>query len=426
MELKINVSPFDGEMTGYAKYNKDEIKYQYFYINRDAVIESFICDGNETGFELCSVNHPLFDEYIVNKIVLPAFHIAFEIKYKLRLSGETGCCPYVRESITPEFTFIRWETFCYPMFFDDWDSFRNIGIQSCTIQLTIPIEYDAVSSERVIDTQQISSQTKCISYITQNPRNDIFNCSIAPYVKLGFSFGSIYLLGVIDDKERQMIKNAMDYSFNYMNDHFGYREIHSRIIYASIPDGFGSFACPDVGVIFIQESTFSRLENLNQIIHEFIHLAWNATPNDSVQQARFFDEAFTCYFETRVMRNLLNDKTFNGYRYGQYGIDAIQNGQYKCVPICEYAQMKYGDLSYTIGAMCLEELCFLLGESMFDLATTSFLNKYKETPCDFESFCNEYKSFCGIENKSKLEQFFQDWIYSCKSIATYIDKNSAL
>jgi len=62
----------------------------------------------------------------------------------------------------------------------------------------------------------------------------------------------------------------------------------------------------------------------------------------------------------------------------------------------------------------------LLGEKLFDSATTAFLNNHRETPADFEDFCNEYKAFCGAENEAKLSQFFNDWIYSCEALKKYI------
>ena len=110
MEMSICVAPFNGEMKVYVKCNKSDIKHQYFYINRDVAFESFLCDGRVVEVEVYSVAHPMFDGYITRKVMLPIFNESLEIRYSLRLSGDTGCCPYVRETIAPEFTFIC----CYP------------------------------------------------------------------------------------------------------------------------------------------------------------------------------------------------------------------------------------------------------------------------------------------------------------------------
>ena len=58
----------------------------------------------------------------------------------------------------------------------------------------------------------------------------------------------------------------------------------------------------------------------------------------------------------------------------------------------------------------------MVGESIFDSATTQFLINNKENPVDFEDFCAEYKVLCGVENETKLSQFFSDWIYSCNAL----------
>ena len=150
-------------------------------------------------------------------------------------------------------------------------------------------------------------------------------------------------------------------------------------------------------------------------MHEFIHLGWNAKAKESVQRARFFDEAFTSYFETRVMQSLLKNKAYNKRSF-ESGLSAIKSGEYGLVPICEYGQYEYGDLSYSIGAKCLEELCKMIGEPLFDSATRAFLDKHKETPVDFEDFCNVYKTLCGGENEARLTRFFNDWIYSCDAL----------
>ena len=401
MELKFNVSPHDGEMTVTAKYSKDEINTPHFYINVDAEITSFLCDGKHHTPGIADTTHPLHGDYILKKAAIPAFHNCLEITYSLKLTGKTGSYPYVREQITPEFTLIRFETFCYPMFYEDYNSFRNPSFKSYNVRLTIPDGYKAVE-------------------VINKGSAAFYTCAIAPYVKVDFTFGSIYFFSSIGGGKKQMVEQAMNFTFDYMNAHFGSRAPFAKTTFAAIPRNFGSFAFRETRTIFIEEDTFDKTENLRQIIHEFLHLDWNAEPKDSVQRARFFDEAFTSYFETRVMKHLLKDEAFNGRAYGE-GIAAIKSGEYGMVPICQYGERAYGDLSYTIGALCLDELCRLLGESLFDAATAAFLAKYRHTPADFEDFCREYLHFCGKEHEDNLTQFFNDWIYTCNGLEKLIE-----
>lgn len=420
MELFIEVIPAEGAMHVKAKYFRDEVMTNHFYLNRDAEIRSFSCDDQEVSHKSTYGEHMMFSRFMVQKVLVPSFRNCLELSYSLRLSGETGCCPYVREKITPEFTFVRWETFCYPMFFEDWDSYRNTGFTVCNIKLSVPEEYDVVASKKEKDVV-LGNSKKVVIYSHRDKGSNVFDCSIASYKKIEFPFGSVCFLSDLDAEKKQLVNDAMLKAAGYMNEHFGIRNIEPSLVFASIPDGFGSFVCPHNNVVFVEESTFSRVESLSAIVHEYIHLGWNPKVADSVQRARFFDEALTSYFEVRVMGALFGGESFSAESKAKHAINAIRRGEYKLVPIAEYGLYEYGELSYTIGALCLHELCILLGEPLFDSVTRTFLDKYKDVPVDFELFCREYVDLSGEDNREKLSRFFHDWIYTCSGISKYIN-----
>ena len=150
---------------------------------------------------------------------------------------------------------------------------------------------------------------------------------------------------------------------------------------------------------------------MNQIIHEFIHLGWNVPSDSETQRIRFFDEAFTCYFEMRVMEHITG---------GNYMLNDFINAYTKQierydtnVPLIDFGKHEYGDLSYTLGAICLHKLSELVGIDVFDKATKAFLAKYKDIPVNIEIFCNEYIRLC---NNPKTKQFFEDWIYTTNGV----------
>jgi len=196
-------------------------------------------------------------------------------------------------------------------------------------------------------------------------------------------------------------------------------EISFRVRYAVIPDGLGSFACCKAGVVYIDESTFRSVKDMNQIIHEFIHLGWNAVADSETQRARFFDEAFTSYFEARTMQHITGEDYILRRAAASFR-NSIASSKYKLVPICEFAGHEYGDLSYTLGALCLHELCTLVGEETFDRATTRFLEKYAHTPVNLDTFCQEYRLLCGPAHEQAVAQFFADWIFSCRGYQKYL------
>jgi len=391
--LNINVSPYGGEITACAKYERADVSLPYFYLNRDAVMEPLLCDGKIVEAQIEIVRHPMQDEYLVARVLVPTFYNYMEVRYRLKLTGKTGSWPYVREQITPEFSLLRFETFCYPLFFDTWQDFRKAKFAQCDISVTVPEGFTAIST-------------------VSTDGAGILNCTIAPYQQAEFSFGQVYFLPTIAADSRQELEGIMQFAYDYMNAHFGHREFKPLTI-ATIPAGFGSFAITGSRTIFLEEGAFSKSENLGFAVHEFIHLDWNAKPKDSVQRSRFFDEAFTCYFENRIMRRILQDDSYRR-NSAEKAIAAVKDGKYAKVPICKYGEMEYGDLSYTIGALCMEKLCSLLGEELFDAATAEFLRKHQETPADFEDFCGTYVEFCGKENEIRLRKFFGEWLYSCE------------
>jgi hypothetical protein len=405
MELSFTITPQNGEMKVIAIYKRDDIIMPYFYLNRDVEFEMCICDGYEINISPCLTDHPMIESYMVSKIAVPKIDDYMELHYNLVLSGATGAWPYVCEKITTEFSLIRFETFCYPMFFDDWTGFNNPAFKLESVEINVPEGYTAITS---IDTKANAG---------------MINSAVAPYERIDYPFGQLYYLPSISSEKCKRIEKVIGFAFDYMNVHFGNREAKNTV-FAVIPSGFGSFARSDSRIIFLDERAFDTPENLGFAIHEFIHLDWNVQCKDSVQRARFFDEAFTCYFENRVMREYLHENGEAGNNYGRRSasdaVTAIQAGKYPLIPIYQYGEHECGDLSYTIGSLCLEKLNTLLGDELFDGATADFLRKYNDVATDFDSFCKAYIAFCGNESQEKLSMFFDDWIYSCEGLKKHI------
>jgi len=412
MKLDFNVKPYQSCIEVKVSYEKDEIKQEYFYLNKDFIINQCLVDGKEHNItenaKLVSVE--ALGEYEANKYLFPRFFKQITLEYAGYLTGKTGCCPYVRETISSDFTFLRWESFCYPLFFDgsnrkSLSEFLGARL-SIDVTVSIPEEFTAVSC---------MPEVECI--IENTIKKQVFwsdriniTIAVAQYTVKKLSYGTFYLLGEIDGIR---LENTLKIVHDFMNEHFGVRDISSRTNYAAIPNHFGSFAT--YITVFIDESTFGLIKSMNQIIHEFIHLGWNVKADAETQRIRFFDEAFTSYFEMRVMEHLLKDN----YRLYDF-IEAYKNQLARYdgdVPIIEFGRHEYGDLSYTIGTICLCKLSEFVGVEIFEGATRTFLQKYRDTPVNMEIFCSEYISLC---HKPDLKQFFEDWIYTANGPKSFI------
>ena len=412
MKLEFNVKPYQSCIDVKAVYEKGEIKQDYFYLNRDFIINQCLVDRKEYNIsenaELVLVE--TLDGYEANKYLLPHSFKQIMLEYTGYLTGKTGCCPYVRETISPDFTFLRWESFCYPLFFDGSDRkslSEFLGIRlTIDVTVTMPNEFTAVSCMPEVESS-IENCTK--KQVFWSDRHGIA-IAVAKYTVKRLSFGTFYLLGEIDGTQ---LENKLKIAHDFMNKHFGMRDISSRTNYAAIPNRFGSFAT--FITVFIDESTFGSIKSMNQIIHEYIHLGWNVKTDAETQKIRFFDEAFTSYFEMRVMEHL----TKENYRLDEF-IGAYKNQLIRYdgnVPIIEFGRHEYGDLSYTIGTICLYKLSEFVGVEVFEEATRGFLLKYMDTPVNMEIFCKEYIALCSNSN---LEQFFKDWIYTSNGPKSFV------
>jgi len=410
MELEFKISPYQESMDIIAVYEKEEVRHEYFFLNRDFIITNCLADGinYDLAKDMEVVSLDDFNGYEVCKYLLPQFSKLLILEYTGVLTGKTGCCPYVRETISPGFTFIRWETFCYPIFFNEDFTLRQFLGTRLNIDITVimPDEFLAVACAPEVS-NQVEHGKRTQKFFSDRHGIAI---AIAKYTVKEFSIGTFYLLGEIDSVQ---LEKTMIAAHNFMNEHFGIRDIRKRTNYAAIPNKLGSFAT--YITVFIDEVTFESVKTMNHILHEFVHLGWNVKADDETQSIRFFDEAFTSYFEMRLMEHLTKDnyrlaENIASYRRQLNSFDGN-------IPIIGFGKHRYGDLSYTIGAICLYELSELVGVEIFEEATKTFLQQYKDSLVNMEMFCNEYKRLC---KHPELEQFLEDWIYSTKGPKSYI------
>lgn len=414
MKFEFDIMPYQALMNIKVSYTKAEIHQNFFYLNRDFIIYKCFTDNIEynitDNMELVKLKNW---EYEVNKYYLPNSFEQIVIEYTGYLTGKTGSCPYVRETISPEFTFIREETYCYPQFYSDENEGTTkhnflVAHEDLEVLLLVPDDFIAVSNIEEIENCIENGNRK---YLYKS-HDCFFAIAIAKYTIKTLAFGNFYLFYEINETE---LENTMGMAYKFMNEHFGKRVIKSDINYVSIPNGFGSFACP--ATVFIDEITFKSIKSMNHIIHEFIHLGWNVKRDDETQKIRFFDEAFTSYFEMRVMEYLLKDN-YRLYEYIASYKRQLDNNYDINIPIIDFGKHGYGDLSYTIGAIFLYKLSEFVGINVFEEATKIFLNKYKNIPADMEIFCSEYIKLC---NKPELKQFFSDWIYTANGSKSFIE-----
>lgn len=402
-----------------ATYTKRENLGTAFLLNRDFTVTKLISDGKEVGPQEKKESINFGEGYLANRYSFPPFEKNLYVAYTGYLSGESSMAGYARETISKDYTLLRMETFCYPIFADDFESsmaFFTEGLEA-EITVNVPAPYIAATPFSLIRKTESNGRT---SYLFDG---DIasFNCAIAQFQTYQLPSGEYYFLPDNDVEEMaNFITPIMAEAQQFMSENFGEVDISSTMRYIVIPDSFGAYA--PGGAVFIDESAFTSAYEMGQLIHEFIHLGWNAkTETHIVQRSRFFDEAFTSYFTARVLGHLIGEETYQSEieRCKKSISSMIGANKKMLVPIIDYGKYEYGHLSYVVGPIFFDELSKLVGKDTSDAATKVFLEKYQDIPVDFDIMCSEYIELC---NNPDLENFFQNWFYSTRAIEQIIDE----
>jgi hypothetical protein len=136
----------NGTMNVTADYARNRVDGNDFFLNRDFTVTRLHVDGkNVNPADITEqVTLALFDNYAVNIYRLPVFENSVHVEYRGILSGKDGISPYMTETISPDFTFRRWETVCYPLFASA-ENFRAKLTDdfALTMSVEVPKEYVA-------------------------------------------------------------------------------------------------------------------------------------------------------------------------------------------------------------------------------------------------------------------------------------------
>lgn len=407
----------NGTITAEVNYTKSDLLGNSFLLNRDFTIQKIICDNNEINPEDIKELINYDDGYMVNSYTIPKFDESLKIQYTGFLSGETGYSPYVREKISPDFTFLRWETFYYPIFADNFQDTLEFLSSPLEAKITVNVPHGYLALSPLKLTYEITDSDGTTFEYFGNISD--FNCAVSKYQKVTLTPGDFYFLENTDTEQLLEHLNSIIYKSQiYMNEHFGEAEISSGMRYIEIPDNFGSFALEKV--VYIEHSAFNTELDMLQLVHEFIHLGWNPMSQDGeVQRSRFFDEGFTSYFTARVLGSLVGEDVYTAEieRCRESLKSKIDSDEYELVPVSQYGKYEYGDLSYIAGPVFFDEMSKLVGKEKFDVATRIFLQKYKDTSVDFDTMCKEYIKLC---NNPELESFLNDWMFETEYYEKYI------
>ncbi len=360
--------------------------------------------------------------YQVNeiKVFLPQGDIdELEIKYEGTISGYESIFPYIKDSLSPEFSILRNDCLVYPILAKANEESIRLGILNefhYDIYVTVPMPYVVASGGRFIGVEK-TPQFQTYHYKSHRKMWRIDIC-VAKYQIIETE--SIRLFVFEEDVKRTYEKVILELNrvFELFEQRFGCCERVVPFSIIEIKEGFGSQAGEDY--LLMEEHGFKEGEyDHTHLYHEIGH-GWNPRVNHEMRKTRFFDEAFASYFEAIAIKKFYGitryEEKMESYR--QSFLQRVQYDRLNLEPICDYGQYNISYNSYTKGPFVLAALESLMGEATFNRFIQLLIQTSKKHPIDFNDFQKLAENVLSYD----LSTFMNDWIYEKEALDALIKR----
>lgn len=189
-----------GKMNVIADYIKEEITGRSFMLNRNFDVTKILCDGQEVDVGQAKELVVLGDDYEINLYHLPPFERDVHIEYTGVLDGTNGIVPHTRsialkeqDTLSPEFTLLRFETICHP-FFADTESYVDALTSPFRLRMTINVPKGYMAAFAYVTSEEQYTTTGTAFTAGLDLSYADMAASIAKYQKVKTEFGDFYLL----------------------------------------------------------------------------------------------------------------------------------------------------------------------------------------------------------------------------------------
>ena len=327
------------------------------------------------------------------------------VRYGGQLVGypESGML-YVRETLDPDFTILRSETFCYPLAaFPTLDSTMTsvrTDVFDQELKVMVPTGHVAVNGGRYLGVEEEDGKST-YTYASHEPESTIL-ISIAPYRLITVGSHRIYHFKDSADGAKKLTR-LLEQAMELLKSWLGPPPLESGLVIAEIPEFFGSQAGP----LIIQTSgAFRNPEQYGEFYHELSHL-WN--PKDIDPKPSRWNEGLAMFLqilvETRLSESADLDtglqKTFEHLKKRLSANDDLI-----AMAMIEYGKNEVTGLSYLMGQLLFGVLREMVGEN----ALLDFLARYSlehqksgSRDVDFEA---ELVEALGEDTAIVMDQWF--------------------
>ncbi|NJE53885.1 M1 family metallopeptidase [Thermococcus sp. 21S9] len=303
-----------------------------------------------------------------------------ELSYLGMLESYENVLPYLKDSISREYTLLRTDSLFYPI--PSEPDFESL------IKSVVGSEFNAeITVEGAPEGLVVASGGEIRGNRLKIEETNRLDIAIAPFTVIEEEPFRLFVLGG-EGIERTL--ELLEKAYRFYSSILGRKADKFTVI--ETPENYGGQA--GKGYALVSGSSL-RAEIPANLYHELAHL-WNPRATPEAHLSRFFDEAFANYLTALAIREIHGEEAFNRFIKGlkrDYETIVKRFPEAEKLRPSEWGRLGLWELSYTKGALILYELHQRAGDTFYDILR----ELVEEESVDFEKFRRIVKEIAGIE-----------------------------
>ncbi|AEC52013.1 hypothetical protein PNA2_1097 [Pyrococcus sp. NA2] len=329
------------------------------------------------------------ETFEVNTIELEQPTDETKFVYSGKLESYESVFPYLKDSISKEYTLLRTDSLFYPIPAEP--NFESLIKSVVSSKFNAEITIEGIPDELMIAFGGDIHGKKL--RIEETTRLDI---AIAPFEVVEEDPFRFFLLS---KKGIERTVNLIMRAYEFYSSLLGRKGFTYTVI--ETPENYGGQA--GKGYMLVSGSSL-RSEIPANIYHELAHF-WNPKATPEAHLSRFFDEAFANYLTALAVREIHGEdeyKRFMANLEWWYKDILKKNPEAKNLKVPEWGRKGLHLLSYTKGVFILKELHDLIGDSFYHLLARCI----EKSPIDFKRFRELAEEVSGKNLRGFFEKYF--------------------
>jgi len=335
----------------------------------------------------------------------PGEEATLTIRYAGQLVGypEVGML-YVRETLDPEFTILRYETFCYPQVSqperDAVHAARRFDTFDQVVEVTVPDGHVVITGGRSTGIEEKDGQTT-YAFSSYEPEG-IFLVPVAPYkVATSGPHRIFHFEGSTQGVEALQVN--LERVMALFTTWFGPPRLERGLTIAEIPEFFGSQS----GSFILQTSgAFNNPDQYNEFYHELSHL-WN--PRDTDPKPCRWNEGLATFLEGVVEDHLggqghLDERLSGIFSRLKTALD--KDEKLRTVAMVDYGKEDMAPRSYSTGALFFGLLRDRVGEEALLAFVRDYSQRHHESGSTDQAFAEAIVSALGEGSRDIVHDWF--------------------